>query len=432
LPFAPHVRPERVTPPPPPTLPFDGPTAARPTIDELLGEVSGDPKGFLRVVTGSLVEDLVSFDADAVRTALAGRLLAAVASSWERGWQPTDLSRYVARQRFLKAGTDLLHTCFGEEVGPRTELGRRAAPGWMAQMDALGVDPLPPGRVERWLRGQGHEAGLADGVDLLAVLMGLHDLPRLVDPPSAWADSGPAAPGRDVPAALLARIRALLAKAESTEFDAEAEAFTAKAQELMARHRIDRALLADAEPAERLADGVVGRRVSVDDPYATAKFHLLAGIAEVNGARTIWSKAIGMATVFGFPVELDIIEELFTSLLVQATSALQREGSKVDADGRSRTKAFRRSFLLAFGSRVEERLRHTVDRVVDEVTVETGTDLVPLFAERTQAVSARVDELYPKLRSMSASLTDAEGAFAGRLAGDRADLSAGPSLRRSA
>jgi hypothetical protein len=272
---------------------------------------------------------------------------------------------------------------------------------------------------------------LAAGVDLLVLLGSLHELPRLVDPPSAWVD-GPTEPAQDVPAALLARIRALLAKAESTEFDAEAEAFTAKAQELMARHRVDRALLAQAETAESSPEGVIGRRVSIDDPYATAKFHLLAGIAEVNGARTVWSKAIGMATVFAFPVELDIVEELFTSLLVQATSALQREGSKVGADGRSRTKAFRRSFLLAFADRVAERLSQTVDRVVEEVAVETGTDLVPLFAQRADAVAARVDDLYPKLRSMSASLTDAEGAFAGRLAGDRADLSAGPSLRRSA
>ena len=42
---------------------------------------------------------------------------------------------------------------------------------------------------------------------------------------------------------ILDKVRALLAKAESTEFPEEAEAYTAKAQELMARHRIDRAVL---------------------------------------------------------------------------------------------------------------------------------------------------------------------------------------------
>jgi hypothetical protein len=399
-------------------------------VDELLDRIRG-PIAFLHVADGSLAASLAQLDADTVRAALGRRLLTAVAAAWERGWQPTDLCRYVDRRRLPGIDADLLRTCLGEEARPRVELGRRVAPAWMAQLDALGIEPTPSGAVERWLGGQGGDAGLTAGVVLLSVLVDLHDEPRLADPPSTWTD-GRAASDHDVPAALLARIRALLAKAESTEFDAEAEAFTEKAQELMARHRIDRALLADSEPTERLADGVVGRRVSIDDPYATAKFHLLAGIARANGARTIWSKATGMATVFGFPVEVDIVEELFTSLLVQATSALYREGSKVDAYGRSRTKAFRRSFLLAFGSRVAERLRHTVDRVVVEATTETGTDLVPLFAERREAVAARVDELYPDLGTMSASCTDAEGAFAGRLAGDRADLSAGPSLRRSA
>jgi hypothetical protein len=228
----------------------------------------------------------------------------------------------------------------------------------------------------------------------------------------------------------LARIRALLAKAESTTFDAEAEVYTAKAQELMARHRIDRALLADAAP---VADGdVVARRIGIDDPYASAKYLLLSGLAQVNGARAVWTKALGSATVFGFPVELDIIEELFTSLLVQATAAMQREGSKEDAYGRSRTKAFRRSFLLAYADRVAERLRHSVEDTVTTVAAETGTDLVPLLAARDEAVAARMEDVFPRLRSTSTSISDAEGVIAGRLAADRADLSAGPPIERSA
>ncbi len=234
-----------------------------------------------------------------------------------------------------------------------------------------------------------------------------------------------------VPVDLLARIRALLAKAESSTFEAEAEVFTAKAQELMARHRIDRAVLADEHPG-RLADGVEGRRITVDDPYATAKFHLLAGLADVNGARAVWSRGQSVATVFGFSVEVDIIEELFTSLLVQATAAMQREGSKQDAYGRNRTRAFRRSFLLAFADRVARRLQESVDRVVDEAGTETGTDLVPLLAAREEAVELKLKETFPKLGTMRTSVSDAEGLFAGRMAADRADLSAGPRLHRSA
>ena len=42
---------------------------------------------------------------------------------------------------------------------------------------------------------------------------------------------------------VLDRVRGLLTKAESTEFPAEAEALTAKAQELMARHSIEQAMV---------------------------------------------------------------------------------------------------------------------------------------------------------------------------------------------
>ena len=233
------------------------------------------------------------------------------------------------------------------------------------------------------------------------------------------------------PQPLAEKIAALLDKAASTPYEAEAEAFVAKAQELMARHRIDRAVLADQAPG-RLADGVEGRRIVVEDPYATAKFHLLAGLAEVNGARAVWSRGQSVATVFGFPVEVDIIEELFTSLLVQATAAMQREGSKQDADGRNRTRAFRRSFLLAFADGVARRLQASVDRVVDEAEAAAGTALVPLLAARAEAVDLKLRETFPKLGTMRTSVSDAEGLFASRLAADRADLSAGPRLHRSA
>lgn len=398
-------------------------------VDRLLDELA-TMAGVVSLLDGRLVDELRRADPAEVRGALVGRLLDAVATAWERGWQPIDLDRYLAR-RAADLEPTLVRAVLAEDAGTYAGLGRRVAPAWMAQLAALHVVPAAAGELEAWFSGRAPADALPSAVDLLATLTRLFELPRLVDPPSAWVDDG--REGRapeDVPAPLLARIRALLAKAESTEFSAEAEAFTAKAQELMARHRVDRALLDDREPTERLADGVVGRRIAIDDPYATAKFHLLAGIAEVNGARTVWSKAIGMATVFGFPVEVDVIEELFTSLLVQATSAVQREGSKVDSWGRSRTKAFRRSFLLAFGDRIAHRLSEAVAGVVDEASSDAGTDLLPVLAARAEAVAAKVDELFPRLRSMSASISDAEGVFAGRLAADRADLSAGPRLDR--
>ena len=94
-----------------------------------------------------------------------------------------------------------------------------------------------------------------------------------------------------LPQGVLDKVRALLAKAESTTFDAEAEAFTAKAQELMARHRIDRAVFEAREHRHRAGGtrSVAGSGSS--DPYADAKAMLLANVADANGCRRCGARA---------------------------------------------------------------------------------------------------------------------------------------------
>ena len=226
---------------------------------------------------------------------------------------------------------------------------------------------------------------------------------------------------------VLAKVRALLAKAESTPFEAEAEALTAKAQELMARHRIELAML-DAGGRSR-RDQPTSRQIRIDDPYADAKVRLLAAVADANGCRTVWSKAMRCATVFGFADELAGVELLFTSLLVQSAAALRRAGSQHDAYGRSRTKRFRRSFLIAFAVRIGERLRAAVDAMVGSERASTGAELVPLFARRDAEVEAAVRAAFPNTRSLSVSVSDADGWHAGTAFGDRADLGTVPRNR---
>jgi hypothetical protein len=247
----------------------------------------------------------------------------------------------------------------------------------------------------------------------------------------AWNDRNRPSEATGEIAAMLGKVRALLAKAESTTFDAEAEALTAKAQELMARYRIDRALLDATHPGPKAR--TEGRRIAVDDPYADPKAFLLARLAAANGCRSVWSKDERTATVFGFPDELDALEELYTSLLVQAAAALQRAGSKQDGYGRSRTRSFRRSFLVAFAVRIGERLRETVDATIEEVAATSGTALVPLLRAREEAVAQAAREAFPHTRSFAPTVSDGEGWHAGTVAANLADLSVSRRLdRRSA
>ena len=114
---------------------------------------------------------------------------------------------------------------------------------------------------------------------------------------------------------MLAKIRALLSKAEATTFTEEAEAFTAKAQDLMTRYAIDEALLEDSAGEGE----VIARRIHIDNPYAQAKVQLLSTVGAINRVRVVWDEHHGMASVVGMAADLQLVEMLFTSLLVQAT-----------------------------------------------------------------------------------------------------------------
>lgn len=159
--------------------------------------------------------------------------------------------------------------------------------------------------------------------------------------------------------------------------------------------------------------------------YAEAKALMLGEIAAANGCEAVWSKGLGFTTAFGFADELDAVEELFTSLLVQATVALRRAGSKVDRDGRSRTTRFRRSFLVAFGVRIGSRLRDTVAATVSAADAETSVALVPILAERDAAAKRAASSAFPEAGLFSPAANDGEGWYAGTLFGDVADLGIG-------
>ena len=281
---------------------------------------------------------------------------------------------------------------------------------WAAQVAALGAtwrgsDAEYLG-ASRGLAGDaGPRGAIATAIETLHVLQHLVVLERLLPlPGTARPAAQSTAQEHAVPAdeRLLGKIRALLAKAESTEFAEEAEALSARAQELMAKYSIDHALLA-AESGRTEEPG--GRRIAVDNPYEAPKASLLQTVAQANRCRVVWSKELGLVTVIGFPADLDAVELLFTSLLVQANSAMLRAGAKRDAYGRSRTRAFRQSFLVSYAIRIGERLSEASGHAEQQAAAEQaaraaggasagGKDLVPFLAARHQAVDDAVDAMF--------------------------------------
>jgi hypothetical protein len=220
------------------------------------------------------------------------------------------------------------------------------------------------------------------------------------------------------------RVRALLAKAESTDFPEEAEAFTAKAQELIARHAIDQVMLEAG--ADEPALGAAGRRLLIDDPYAKAKSLLLNEVVAANRCSSVWHPDFSMSTVFGQPGDLDAVELLFTSLLTQATAAMVTAGRSVGAHARERS--FRQSFLVAFASRIGERLREATAMAVDEARVRHGDGVLPVLANSEAVARAARTEAFPRLRTQRISTSNYHGWVAGQAAADAARLGPEPAI----
>lgn len=218
---------------------------------------------------------------------------------------------------------------------------------------------------------------------------------------------------------VLHKVRSLLAKAESTTFPDEAEALTAKAQQLMDRHAIDRAVLAASMVGA--TSSPEGRSLLVESPYARARFQLLTEVARANRCRAVWLQHEGIATVVGFPEDQETVELFYTSLLVQATTAMLHAGDRAD----TRTRSFRQSFLVAYAARIGERLRRADEAAVAEAAADLGGGVLPVLASREAAVDQHFTREFPHLRTMRVVARDPAGWTAGRRAADRVRLDEG-------
>ncbi|MEV7074882.1 DUF2786 domain-containing protein [Streptomyces sp. NPDC093990] len=330
----------------------------------------------------------------ATDTELARRGAEFVAQAWRRGWQPADVVRIVRRElddTHVRLAAALIRAQAPDD-GPR-------GPRWTAQLAQLEEpgDDIP--RPDRFT----HATAV---LELYRLLLRLPALEPLEDP---RRERG----GREGDARMLGRIRALLAKAEATGFPEEAEALTAKAQELMARHSVDEALLDARAPAK---DTPGACRIGVEPPYEQAKAVLLDAVATANHCRAVWNEPFAFSTVVGFEGDLASVELLYTSLLVQAQSAMAKAEAAQRSGGRKRTKTFRQSFLAAYAHRVGDRLRAAAEAPVTD-------DLLPVLASREVAVTDRVERMFPRTTTTRLrGVSDEAGWTEGTRAADRAQV----------
>lgn len=226
--------------------------------------------------------------------------------------------------------------------------------------------------------------------------------------------------------AVLAKVRKILAKAEdAAATPAEAETYTAKAAELIAAYGIDRALLAERCPG---SDVVGDRVVLLDAPYALDKAGLLSAVASALRCRAVQRTRYDGGTqelsmhLFGYESDLARAEVLYTSLLLQASSAVQRTFPPPG----EHVAAYRRSWLTGFTRAVARRLADSEARAEtaaqDDAAGPAGRSMSLVLADRSVAVRSALESEYPHLRKAQARMLSGSGGHSGYLAGQRADL----------
>lgn len=345
----------------------------------------------------------------------------AVRSAFQAGWLPLDVVEQARRRLDERVQPLLVEAILAEH-------SRYSAatidPRWQAQVDGLPVaQALRPDRplLAQWTeryRTDRHD-GLRGIVSIIGFCPDLPRLPRLLPLPGSGR-AGQRSVRTGVDHKVLTRIRSLLAKAESTEFAGEADALSAKAQELMSKFSLDRALVEAGMEASEPLDAPTARRIWLDAPYVSAKTNLVGAVARANRCRAITANGLDFVTVLGRDTDLQLIELLVTSLLVQAGREMLRAGSQVTAYGRSTTRSYRHSFLVSYAVRIGERLRAATQAAHD--SVDAAGRLLPVLVTREQQVEAMATELFPHTVSRRVSVSNAAGWQHGRTAADMATL----------
>ncbi|SPL98299.1 unnamed protein product [[Actinomadura] parvosata subsp. kistnae] len=141
------------------------------------------------------------------------------------------------------------------------------------------------------------------------------------------------------------RVRKLLAKAEGTTNEHERETFMTAARGLMAKYGIDQARLGYLQSGREKPEL---RAVAVPDPWSKEQATLLHGVANALRCRAVTMRVPGhkdgTVELIGFAYDLERVELLYPSLLLQMLSGMHQQRAP---QGEPKT-LYRRSWMFGF------------------------------------------------------------------------------------
>jgi hypothetical protein len=224
---------------------------------------------------------------------------------------------------------------------------------------------------------------------------------------------------------ILRRVQALLAKADSTEFEEEAEALRVKANELIATHGISAAMLA-AEG--RQADALGSIKVEFSGAYTHNQAVLLGVIARVFSCKCVQHsmpgrRTVSSMTVVGYDSDLEIVNGLFQIINTQGMHGCASATPPPWEHGRT----YRNSWWFGFNREISDRLKAAhASAMAQAQATSDGTSAALVLVDRSKRVEAYVGELFPSLGKVGRrTARSSSGYSSGRQAGARADIGQG-------
>jgi hypothetical protein len=223
------------------------------------------------------------------------------------------------------------------------------------------------------------------------------------------------------------RIRRMLALAEDERnAPGERENALARATELITAHQLDRAMFADAGD---ITEKVTFREFTYQAPYTGEKSTLLGWLASALGMEIVNWSARGVYSkshVYGFPSDLELLDMLYTSLLLQQVTGMRK--AKVPRYlYRGEVAAWRRDWLRAFASTVSQRVKAAHSRATQQYDTDHAGEGKPgaelTLTRRSAQVQAAFELAHPKLKTRKArAIRHYDALEGGQEAGARADI----------
>lgn len=231
-------------------------------------------------------------------------------------------------------------------------------------------------------------------------------------------------PNGTVPEKTLGRVRKLLTKAENTDNEHERETFNRAAAVMMARYGIARAMLAQSDPT---SDKLSSKRIVIDVPYARLSGFFLIWIMEAcrgSGFMNIRPATVRgnehIVHLYGYESDIERVELLWTSLLVQRTLGL----ASADVPDYDTPRAYRRAWVAGFHAVAVGRIALSETRATEQAVAESGagSGMELVLASRREVATRKMHAENPRIRKVKSVSSSRAGYQDGAEAGERADV----------